>query len=149
MNAAQNSFHKRHFTVLHVFCCLSFSQLEFRFLGLISGFIHSRNQTPLCLLICKLMWKLLFITKNQLNPTGSLTVLHSQLLRSRVQFFSRVCRSRLGGPCRQPRQSFLRGPRQPDHNLAETKQHVSPRNPPFRIHPADGAAQQKVRLEQK
>lgn len=73
----------------------------------------------------------------------------SQLLRSRVQFFSRVCRSRLGGPCRQPRQSFLRGPRQPDHNLAETKQHVSPRNPPFRIHPADGAAQQKVRLQQK
>lgn len=70
-------------------------------------------------------------------------------LRSRLQLSSRVCCSRLGGPCGQPRPSFLRGPREPDHDLAEAKQHVSPRNPPFRIHPADGAAQQKVRLEQQ
>lgn len=64
-------------------------------------------------------------------------------------FVQPLCPRRLGGSYRQPRQSLLRGPRQPHHHLAEAEpqQQVQPRHPPLRIHPADGAAQQEVRPE--
>lgn len=56
---------------------------------------------------------------------------------------------RLGSSRRQSRQSFLRGPHQPDHNLAKAEsqqRQVWPRHPSIWIYPANGTAQQEVRV---
>lgn len=66
------------------------------------------------------------------------------LLMALLCFASRL-RPRLGGSHRQPRQDFLRGPREQNHHVATSDRTSCPAGPdPLQLHSADGAAQPQV-----